>query len=454
VLAAFACALAAGGAAPAVALVGGSPVSASSAPWTALVQYPVSGGGTDDCTGAIIAPSLVVTSAYCLYTQSGAVEPITGLSVIAGVSNYVTPASGDAEQTRAVDYVRIHPGFSFANGSVQPNDVALLTLTTPFDLTGSDVQAAALPAAGASFPANAAASVASFGASSSGGTPSGQLASIGVTVDPQGECGQPADEQFEDANAVELCAAGPSVTSCDGDGGAGLVTTGGTPTLIGIVNGSVGNCTPGGQIIFAYTGAAEIRDFLQGNDSPPEAPATSRNDPTSIFWYGLLIPGNTLDCSTAGWGGSVQTVYSFINSSTGQVLQSGARGTYVIPPGAVGDQVECVSAVTNAGGTTLARTVPASAIKAAGTVPHGCKITVKATLRSGKATHIEFVNDIAQPVKLYWLNDLGKRVLYATIPPGRSVEQQTYLGNPWVLTDASGGCVGYVLPPKARYVVG
>ncbi len=449
----IACFAGVGGAPSAVALVGGSPATISSAPWTVLVSYTTS-SGSYGCTGSIVAPSLVLTSAFCLYDSSGTVEPLAGLSVIAGVSNYVSPAAGDVQQTRAVDYVRVHPGFAYSGGAVQPDDVALLTLTTPFDLSGGDVQAVALPAVGASFPAGASATITSFGSSSAGAAASGALNAINAMVDPQGQCGQPAGDQLEDANAVEFCATSPSGAICDGDGGAGLVTTSGTPTLVGVANGSSTNCAAGSQGVFAYTGAGEIRDFVQGNNNPPTAPETTKTDPTVLNWYGSLIPGNTLICSTAGWGGAVQAVYSFVDLTTGQVLQSGSHTSFVIPASAVGAELECVSAVTNGGGTTLARTTASPALKAAGPVPHGCDITQPKTLRATRATRIDFVNDIAQPVKLYWLNYHGKRVFYATIAPGRSIVQPTYDSDPWVLLDVSGGCVGYVVAPRARYVVG
>jgi von Hippel-Lindau disease tumor supressor len=54
------------------------------------------------------------------------------------------------------------------------------------------------------------------------------------------------------------------------------------------------------------------------------------------------------------------------------------------------------------------------------------------------STQITFANNSAQTVKLYWLNFEGKRVFYSALETGESLEQQTYLTHPWVVTDADG----------------
>jgi hypothetical protein len=61
-------------------------------------------------------------------------------------------------------------------------------------------------------------------------------------------------------------------------------------------------------------------------------------------------------------------------------------------------------------------------------------------------TRVEFVNDTTAERRTYWIDYGGKRVLYATLAPGESYEQQTYVTHPWVLTDAAELCVGIYLP--------
>ena len=71
------------------------------------------------------------------------------------------------------------------------------------------------------------------------------------------------------------------------------------------------------------------------------------------------------------------------------------------------------------------------------------------TLRSldtRASTTIEFVNRGPSEVRTYWLNYEGTRVAYRTLAAGESYTQQTYVTHPWVVTDASGQCLGIYLP--------
>jgi hypothetical protein len=61
---------------------------------------------------------------------------------------------------------------------------------------------------------------------------------------------------------------------------------------------------------------------------------------------------------------------------------------------------------------------------------------------SREATDITFVNRGEQPVKLYWLNFKGDRVLYRDLPPGGRQVQQTYIGHNWLVTTSTEQCIG------------
>jgi len=52
------------------------------------------------------------------------------------------------------------------------------------------------------------------------------------------------------------------------------------------------------------------------------------------------------------------------------------------------------------------------------------------------------VNKSDESVKFYWLNTLGNRVLYATLPPGGHVDQQSHAGAHWLVSTAEGQCLG------------
>lgn len=71
------------------------------------------------------------------------------------------------------------------------------------------------------------------------------------------------------------------------------------------------------------------------------------------------------------------------------------------------------------------------------------------TLRSidgSVPTSVQFVDVSSQPVRVYWLNYKGQRVLYHELAAGAQYVQQTYVTHPWVVTDQNGLCLVIYLP--------
>ena len=207
-------------------IVGGTPIQVQAAPWSVFVVN----NSTWHCTGIVIDASHILTAAHCLYfDDKPPVALPSQLAVEVGVSNAFSPAATDAEQQPSVASFQIHPGFNVADPT-SADDIAVLTLSTSLDLSGSAVQTVALPAANAPYPTGAAGTVAGYGfeqlsAPQSAGVNVGILDSMSVTVDSQGVCGSLTHSaQIEDDNATELCAtSSPTSSPCDGDSGAGLV---------------------------------------------------------------------------------------------------------------------------------------------------------------------------------------------------------------------------------------
>ncbi|PWU61729.1 hypothetical protein DLE60_04130 [Micromonospora globispora] len=51
---------------------------------------------------------------------------------------------------------------------------------------------------------------------------------------------------------------------------------------------------------------------------------------------------------------------------------------------------------------------------------------------------MDFVNARSETVVVHWLDYGGQRQQYAILQPGQWYRQQTYVGHPWVVTNAQG----------------
>ncbi len=342
------------------AIAGGRTIPVQAAPWTVFILEKA-GSTHFVCTGSVLDPTHVLTAAHCVLDANEKPAPPSAFVVRAGVSNFKAPLPTDREQERKLRGYRVHPRYFFT-GADDPDDVSVLELAAPLDLSGPAVKAVALPTANVPVPAGAAVELAGFGSSAPGEKSKGPLHSLTGKVDPQGACGR-AEHGLLEFNAIQICAWSPTSSVCNGDSGSGLVTAGPNPMLVGIVSAGAPGCDIGSRSLFTYTGAREILSFIRGNDRPVIAPREGPN-PADIRWHGRLVVGNTITCDHGDWPGSnASFTYSFVNPTTGKVLQHGEKATFTIPASDRGVRVACRVAAANAGGTSLDESAPSPPVE-------------------------------------------------------------------------------------------
>jgi hypothetical protein len=358
-----------GGATAAARIVGGTPIQIEAAPWNVFVLN-TGGSRHHQCGGTVIDAVHVVTAAHCLYRlDANVLADPDQVSIRAGVSKIGAPGAGSVtEQDRVVASFRIHPSYVNADPET-PGDIAVLRLVEPLDLSGPAVKAASLPRENAPYPLKAVLTFAGYGQEKPGSSPSEQLASTTVTVDPQGYCGQLSEFRriMYFNNGSEFCAASPTSAGCGGDSGGGLIANGATPVLIGVYSTGGPTCDVGGRWISVSVWTPENRRFTLGEDEPPLAPRPKYPGTNWILdWDRPPVVGDKLTCSTTGWPTPVKVSYAF-SIANGNMLQSGSRNSYRVATTAVGKSLVCMVTVRNSGGATVETTNASPRIKPATT---------------------------------------------------------------------------------------
>jgi hypothetical protein len=330
-----------------IAIVGGNEIGIENVPWQVVVFGEFEGRLAEFCGGSILDATHILTAGHCVYGPGG--EPLepSAFVVTAGTSSLQKGKESTTVESRFVEAVRVHPYFRYALGPGTPDDVAVLTLSSPL-ATGVAVQPISLAPAASSQAEGTSVSLTGFGFESSGGEFSGKLNSLTLGVRYRRECGGEADALF-------VCASAPGGTACFADEGGALTSTQSPATLVGvmdIIEDVSGNpCSDGALDGFVNVAAPEIRDFIEGSESPPQAPRGG-----GAVIEGVPEAGRELKCDPGTWSNDPVYTYVFENSAGGAVLQAGASSTYKLGSGDVGHSILCEVQASNAGGTGIGRT--------------------------------------------------------------------------------------------------
>jgi hypothetical protein len=330
------------------AIVGGSQIEITQAPWQVFVVGVVPINEKEAlflfCGGSLLDTTHVLTAGHCAYDPLNETRiPSSDIFVVAGSSNVSKIEAG--EQEAGAMAVRVHPGFDYASGPGAPDDLAVIELSKAFTL-GPRIETIGLAVAppGVGAPVT----LTGFGMESPSGSIEGPLHSLTMAVGYSRSCGREAD-------AVFICATAPVGSGCNGDSGSAL-TAGATRQVVGVMDTvaviSGQPCADGADNGFVNVTAPEIRDFVEGSETPPQAPRGG----SGIVVRAVTKVGSTATCEPGSWTGSPTYTYVFQNAETRQPLQTGPSSSYAIGAADVGVSIACEVQASNAGGTGVVRT--------------------------------------------------------------------------------------------------
>lgn len=114
-------------------IVGGENARRGTWPWAVFLRY----NNIAFCGGTVISSSSILTAAHCIDTI---INP-SRLTIVAG-SLTLTPSSNDAYQTRSVKAIYKHSGY---NARTKTNDLAILLLSSPLDMSRQNIKPICLP---------------------------------------------------------------------------------------------------------------------------------------------------------------------------------------------------------------------------------------------------------------------------------------------------------------------
>ena len=345
------------------AIVGGGLVAIAKAPWQAEIFVKFATNKSLMCGASILDSTHIITAAHCVFNpESGQLLGAEAFIVVAGTASITAEEikNNPAVQARFVSVVRAHPMFEYSLGPGAPDDVAVLTLKLALE-PNAWVQPIGLASAGSSPAEGAPVNLTGFGEQHPETEPDWSLYSLGMTVGFSRRCGGEAD-------AVFVCASATTGSACLGDSGSGL-TAGAMPALAGIMDTievvSEELCRAGATNGFVNVAAPEIHEFIEGSEAPHKAPRGG----SGIVIRAVPKVGQVVTCEPGSWSGAPTFTYAFIDSASGQTLQSGSASTYTLTTTDVGRTIYCQVSASNAGGTGVVQTTALRAIEALPTPP-------------------------------------------------------------------------------------
>ncbi|KAK4020473.1 hypothetical protein OUZ56_002447 [Daphnia magna] len=220
---------------PSNRIVGGVEVVPNSLPFqVSLQRRSLAGTYSQSCGGSILDELTILDAAHCIAGAN-----IDNLRIVAG--EHSLSVDSGLEQNRLISRTATHPRY---NSATYEDDISLLFLDAPLDLSVPSAKAIALPPPTSELdpPAGLIITVSGWGTTSSGGSISDVLRAVDIPVVSDADC-DAAYGGTASAPAVfpsMMCAGDTTnggIDSCQGDSGGPLFTgTGADAVQHGIVS--------------------------------------------------------------------------------------------------------------------------------------------------------------------------------------------------------------------------
>jgi secreted trypsin-like serine protease len=249
------------------AIIGGAPAEGGSFASVALI-IDSRGKRTDQCTGTVVAPSLILTAGHCAENPtSGVVNQSSGYSVVTGTVDRAAPE----RQVSTASAVLVYPGYL---RRVDAGDAALLVLSAP---TTAPAITLATAANTDRRRAGTVGTIAGWGKTNyRQNVPSERLQWAHTVVQGPRWCRRNAPPFYAQSEICTINTPSYTTGACEGDSGGPLLApgpTGGAPLQIGIAIHVYAKCSTRHPSAFTRADliSAWVHTWIEAYKLPPSS---------------------------------------------------------------------------------------------------------------------------------------------------------------------------------------